>query len=219
MKVALFDLDHTLIPFDSGLAWTRFLIERGVLEPAAETRYVGFGLQYMAGTLDIHAMHRANVEPLRRYPLETLHRWASAFEQVIEPRIPKSMRALVERHRAAGDVCAIVTATTRLIATPVARLFDVEHLLATEAACAGGSLTGEIDGLPCYREHKLTHVARWLETFGHSLQSLERSWFYSDSAGDLPLLLAVTDPVAVTPDARLLEKARALGWPVIDNRH
>ena len=216
MDLALFDLDHTLIPFDSGMAWTRFLVERGVLEPAAETRYIGYGLQYMAGTLDIHAMHRANVEPLRRYPMETLLQWASEFQAAIEPRIPAAMRALVERHRQAGDACAIVTATTRLIAQPVARLFGIETLLATEAACAGGSLTGEIEGLPCYREHKLTHVARWLAKLGHTLQSVERSWFYSDSAGDLPLLLAVTDPVAVSPDARLRAKAKEFGWPVIE---
>jgi HAD superfamily hydrolase (TIGR01490 family) len=218
MRVALFDLDHTLIPFDSGLEWTRFLIGRGRLDAIAEARYIGFGLQYVAGTLDIHAMHRANVEPLRHHPLETLHAWACEFEAEIAPRVPASMRALVDRHRNEGHLCAIVTATTRLIAAPLARIFGVHHLLATEAGAVDGLLTGDIAGVPCFREHKLTHVDEWLAGQGTRLQTVERSWFYSDSIGDLPLMNAVTDPVAVTPDASLRAEAAQRGWPVIDNR-
>jgi HAD superfamily hydrolase (TIGR01490 family) len=162
-------------------------------------------------------MHRANVEPLRHHPIETLRGWAREFETEIAPRVPNSMRALVDRHRDDGHVCAIVTATTRLIAAPLARIFGVAHLLATEAATSGGLLTGDIVGLPCFREHKLTHVARWLAGQGATLPTVERSWFYSDSIGDLPLLQAVTDAVAVAPDARLRAEALRRGWPVIDN--
>jgi phosphoserine phosphatase len=116
-------------------------------------------------------------------------------------------------------LCAIVTATQRFIAEPFGRLFCITDVLATDAATAEGAsgsvLTGEIAGEPCFREHKLTHVKRWLAQRRTSLEAFERSWFYSDSASDLPLLGAVSHPVAVRPDERLLARARAQGWPVI----
>ncbi len=219
MNLALFDLDHTLIPFDSGMAWTRFLVERGVLPAQAEAQYLDFCHQYVAGTLDIHAMHRANVAPLLRHSRAQLSAWALEFEARVAPRIPTDMQALVRKHLDAGDLCAIVTATTRFIAEPFGRLFRIDDVLATEAATESGrpeaALTGEIAGDPCYREHKLTHVNAWLSLRQMRLVDFERSWFYSDSASDLPLLKAVSDPVAVQPDERLLACARAAGWPVL----
>ncbi|MES2991247.1 MAG: HAD family phosphatase [Pseudomonadota bacterium] len=220
MNLALFDLDHTLIPFDSGMAWTQFLVERGVLPADAEATYLGYCEQYVAGTLDIHAMHAANVAPLSRVPRAQLAQWAGEFEHALRPRIPADMRALVQRHLAAGDLCALVTATTRFIAEPCARLFGLTHVLATEAMTINGSphgaLTGAIDGLPCFREHKADHVQRWLGQRGTTLAAFERSWFYSDSISDLPLLAAVTDPVAVRPDARLREHALRAGWRIVE---
>jgi HAD superfamily hydrolase (TIGR01490 family) len=219
MRLALFDLDHTLIPFDSGLAWTRYLVGVGALDADAQARYLDFCHQYVAGTLDIHAMHRASVAPLRRFSAAQLRRWRDGFEAEVAARIPAAARDLVRRHRDAGDLCAIVTATTRFVAEPFARALGVEHLVATEWAEEAGVPTGEIDGLPCYREGKLTRVQAWLNAqFGSAagLPDVRRSWFYSDSASDLPLLRAVTDPVAVSPDDRLRAYAVEAGWPVIE---
>lgn len=214
--LALFDLDHTLVPFDSGMQWTRFLIRRGRLPAQAEARYLDFCFQYAAGTLDIHAMHAGNFSHLADRDWPTLQAWAREFETEIAPQIPATRRALVQRHLDAGHLCAIVTATTRLIAEPLARLFGVPHLLATEAVLIEGRPTGAIDGLPCFRAHKLDHVQAWLARLGHArgLAGFERSVFYSDSISDLPLLQAVDEPVAVCPDARLRAQALASAWPV-----
>jgi HAD superfamily hydrolase (TIGR01490 family) len=216
MRLALFDLDHTLIPFDSGMAWTRFLVQRGRLPADAEARYLAFCHQYVAGTLDIHAMHRANLLPLLRYPRAELQQWALEFEHHIAPQLPASRLALVQRHLDDGDLCAIVTATTRLIAEPLARLFGLQHLVATEAAVEAGAFTGEIAGEPCFRDHKPSRVRSWLAQQGLRLEAFEESHFYSDSASDLPLLTSVTHPVAVDPDARLLAHAHAAGWRVLE---
>jgi HAD superfamily hydrolase (TIGR01490 family) len=221
MRLALFDLDHTLIPFDSGMAWTQFLVSAGVLPPSAESEYLGYCRQYIDGTLDIHAMHRATVAPLARFPRPLIAQWGREFELRVAERVPEAMRALVQQHLDAGDLCAIVTATTRFVAEPFSRLFGVPNLLATEAATADGapdgSLTGEIAGLPCFREHKRERVVQWLaERTPTALAEFERSWFYSDSASDLPLLQAVSDPVAVRPDAKLLSHAHQAGWRVLD---
>ena len=217
MRLALFDLDHTLIPFDSGMAWTQHLVRQGALEPAAEQRYLDFCHQYVAGTLDIHAMHRANMAPLAAFSTQQLQAWRDTFALAMQAQLPPGMRALVERHRAQGDVCAIVTATSRWVAEPFAQGFGIEHLVATEAVMSYGRPGPEIDGLPCFREHKVTKVDAWLAALGAPpLAAAQASWFYSDSASDLPLLQAVRHPVAVRPDARLRAHALSAGWPVLD---
>ena len=216
MNLALFDLDHTLIPFDSGMAWTRFLVDSGRLPADAERRYLDFCHQYVAGTLDIRAMHRASVAPLAAHSSEEVRTWARLFEPSVAPRIPADRLALVRAHRQAGDLCAIVTATTAFIAEPFARMFGVADLLATQPAMHEGAFNGEIVGEPCFREHKLTHVLAWLARRGSRLHDFDESWFYSDSVSDLTLLSAVTDPVAVCPDDRLRTRAVEQGWPVID---
>jgi len=219
MKLALFDLDHTLIPFDSGMAWTKFLVEAGALPPQAELRYLDFCHEYLAGTLDIHAMHRASVAPLAAFSAAQLVRWRDAFEREMWHRLPSEMHALVRRHREAGDLCAVVTATTRFVAEPFARGFGIADLIATESVSADGVPTGEIDGLPCFREHKVTKVQAWLAARAapeRDLAAFDASWFYSDSASDLPLLAAVSHPVAVRPDVRLRAHAQAAGWPIVE---
>jgi len=223
-KLALFDLDLTLIPFDSGMAWTQFLIRRGILPADAEDRYLAFCHEYIAGTLDIHAMHRANMRPLLQVPRPTIAQWQQEFASELAPRLPQASLALVQRHRADGDLCAIVTATTELISGPIAHLFGIDHLVATRPATVdgleGGPFTGEIVGEPCYRQHKVSRIADWLATrppgAGRNLGEFEQSWFYSDAIGDLPLLDAVSHPVAVSPDERLRAHALRSGWPILE---
>ena len=217
--LALFDLDHTLLPFDSGMAWTRFLVGEGALPAQAEADYLDHCRQYVAGALDIHAMHRACVAPLRKVEASQLAAWLAAFERQLAPCVPATSLALVRQHQEAGHRCVLVTATTRFLAEPCARLFGIEQVLATEAVRDDGGLTGEILGLPCYREHKLTRVSQWLAGRAPpvaGLAALDASWFYSDSASDLPLLAVVSNPVAVNPDARLRAHALAAGWPVLE---
>ncbi len=224
MVLALFDLDHTLIPFDSAMAWTRWLIARGVLPPAAEGRYLAACQHYVEGTLDIRALHRAALQPLAAYGLTTLRQWGHEFEASVRELVPATTLALVRGHREAGDLCAIVTATTRILAEPFARLFDIEHLVATEAALVPGTgheafgshLSGEIEGEPCTGAYKPAHVARWLASLGLALGDFEHSVFYSDSVGDLPLFEAVDEPVAVHPDLKLRALAQARGWRIVE---
>ena len=220
MKLALFDLDHTLIPFDSGMAWTRFLVRAGALEPDAEARYLEYCRQYVAGTLDIHAMHYANMAPLAAFKPEQVRSWQAEFAAEIGSALPSSALRRVASHLERGDLCALVTATSRLVAEPFARAFGFEHLLATQAVLVNGRPSGAVEGLPCYAEHKLAHVQAWLVQRAappRELAQFEASWFYSDSASDLPLLAAVSHPIAVRPDERLRAHAAAAGWPIIES--
>ncbi|MFM2066901.1 MAG: hypothetical protein RLZZ584_1810 [Pseudomonadota bacterium] len=214
--LALFDLDHTLIAFDSGGAFTRWLSERGHLGPDFEPTYLAYCHDYAAGRLDIRAMHRYTVGTLARYGDAQLQAWLAEFEQAMAPRITPAALALVQSHRERGDLCVLVTATTRFIAEPFARLLGITHVLATEAERdARGRLTGEIAGEPCFREHKCSHVERWLAVRGRTLASFAASSFYSDSLHDLPLLQAVRCPVVVDGDSALLAHAQVQGWATL----
>jgi HAD superfamily hydrolase (TIGR01490 family) len=217
--LALFDLDHTLIAFDSGGAFTRWLAGRGVLDNGFEAQYIAYCRDYAAGRLDIRAMHQYTVGALAPFPSAQLQAWLDEFEAEVAVRITPAALALVQSHQLRGDLCALVTATTRFIAEPFARLFGIDHVLATEPERDGqGRLTGAIVGDPCFRVHKCGHVERWLGAQGLALGDFTHSSFYSDSVHDLPLLQQVRRPVAVDADAALLAHAQAQRWDLLSLR-
>ena len=161
------------------------------------------------------AMHRFTVGALAGHAPQRIDAWLTEFEATIAPRIPPDSLALLREHAAQGHLCALVTATSRLVAAPFARALGLAELLCTEPERdARGHVTGGIVGVPCFREHKRTHVEAWLAGRGTGWTAVRRSWFYSDSMNDLPLLSAVSDPVAVNPDAVLRSHAVRLGWPM-----
>ena len=216
MRIALFDLDHTLIPFDSGSLFTRHLASLGALDDGFEAEYLDYCRRYADGTVDMLAMHRFTVGALGRHDPATLAQWMHDFRGTIAPRVPPAALELVARHRASNHACALVTATTRFVAEAFASVFGLDDVLATEPEIdASGRYTGEIVGQACFREHKIAHVQAWLARRGTRWEDVERSWFYSDSINDLPLLQAVTDPVVVDPDAALRAHASANGWPIM----
>ena len=216
MQIALFDLDHTLIPFDSGSMFTRHLASLGALDDGFEAQYLEYCRRYADGTVDMMAMHRFTVGALGVHDPATLAQWLLDFRATIAPRVPPAARELVARHLAARDACALVTATTRFVAEAFASVFGLTEVLATEPESDDqGRYTGEIVGMACFREHKIAHVQAWLARRGARWEDVERSWFYSDSINDLPLLEAVTDPVVVDPDPALRAQALARGWPIM----
>jgi HAD superfamily hydrolase (TIGR01490 family) len=217
MRLALFDLDNTLLAGDSDYEWGQFLVDRGILErDAYEAQNRAFYEQYKAGTLDIHEFLGFALRPLAEHTPQELDRWHGEFMQSrIRPMIRAPARALVQRHLQDGDLCAIITATNSFVTRPIAREFGIEHLIATDPEQREGQYTGGVTGIPCFRDGKVQRLDAWLSERGQSLASFGRSWFYSDSLNDLPLLERVTDPVAVDPDDTLRAHADRRGWPVM----
>jgi HAD superfamily hydrolase (TIGR01490 family) len=213
-RLALFDLDHTLLPIDSDFEWGSFLARKGVVDGVwFARRNEEFYEQYKAGTLDMVAFLEFGLAPLAAHDHPTLAEWHAEFMcDVIEGHVHASALALVDKHRDAGDLCAIVTATNAFVTAPIARRFGVEHLIATIPAQVDGRFTGGVRGEPCFREGKVTRVTAWLESLGAAWQSLASSTFYSDSRNDIALLEHVTIPVATNPDDTLRAHATARGW-------
>ena len=220
MRLALFDLDNTLLAGDSDYEWGQFLVDRGVIEREEyESQNRAYYDQYVAGTLDIHEFLGFALRPLAAHEPADLDRWHGEFMAArIRPMIGAQARQLVRKHLNAGDLCAIITATNSFVTRPIAREFDVEHLIATEPERINGRFTGKVAGIPCFREGKVKRLDEWLAGRGKPLADFVESTLYSDSHNDLALLERVTRPVAVDPDEQLAATARQRGWPVISLR-
>lgn len=218
MRLALFDLDNTLLAGDSDFEWAQFLIDQGVLDRELyEARNKHFYEQYKAGTLDIHEFLDFQLKPLARHPREQLDEWHREFmRERIAPIMTQKARDLVQSHE--HDARAIVTATNSFVTMPIAREFGIEYLIATEPQQRDGEFTGKVEGVPSFREGKIVRVEAWLAEHGLSWASFTETWFYSDSLNDLPLLDKVSHPVAVDPDETLKEHALTRGWMIISLR-
>ena len=217
-NLCLFDLDDTLLPFDSDHAWGEFVIAQGWVDAATFRRgNDAFYAQYRAGELDIHAYIAFATVPLRaRSPAELDAAHARFMRSVIAPGLRPAARELVQTHQARGDLVALVTATNDFITSPIARAFGIAELLAVRLARGpGGTITGGIDGTPSYRAGKVTRVHEWLAARGERLAGFERISVYSDSVNDLPLLELATDPVATNPTPALATIARERGWRIL----
>lgn len=217
MRLALFDLDNTLLGGDSDHAWGDWLCERGILDGATyKARNDAFYQDYLAGHLNITDYLNFTLDIFGRTEMAQLQVWHEQFmAECIEPIILPKGLALLDEHRAAGDKLLIITATNRFVTAPIAARLGVDTLLATECEMVDGRYTGRTTDVPCFREGKVTRLERWLQETGFDLSD---SSFYSDSMNDLPLLEQVSRPVAVDPDPNLLAEAQKRGWPVISLR-
>ncbi len=218
MNLALFDLDHTLLPLDSDHEWGEFLVKTGAVDPVTfAARNDAFYAQYEAGTLAPVEYLEFSLGTLAKFSNQQLDDWQLAYmRDVIEPKILPAARDLVKQHQDAGDLVAIVTATNRFVTAPIARALEVEHLLAAEPEFGDdGRPTGKLVGIPSSGAGKIAHTNAWLAARGQALQDFERSYFYSDSQNDIPLMSLVTHPVATNPNALLAAHAQAHGWPII----
>jgi HAD superfamily hydrolase (TIGR01490 family) len=220
LQLVLFDLDNTLLAGDSDFEWGRFLINLGVLDEELHlARNAQFYEDYKQGTLDIHAFLEFQLKPLSTHPRAQLDAWHAKFmQQVIRPIITPQSRALVEKHRANGDLMVVITATNSFVTAPIARELGILHLIGTIPEEVNGEFTGRVSGVPSFKEGKVTRLLQWLESRGETLQSFDATWFYSDSHNDLPLMKLVDHPVAVDADPVLTEYAKANGWPRISLR-
>jgi HAD superfamily hydrolase (TIGR01490 family) len=218
MKLALFDLDHTLLPIDSDYSWGQFTHTLGWVDAHEFTRQNDeFYAHYQAGTLDIHEYVRFATKAFRERPLqEALVAREKFMHEVVLPAIRSQSLDLLKKHRAAGDQLMIITATNEFVTRPIATALGVEELIAVELERdALGHYTGEIRGIASMRDGKVKRLEEWLSRRGLDWGSVETT-FYSDSRNDLPLLERVNHPIATNPDSYLRDVATQRGWPILD---
>lgn len=218
-SIALFDLDHTLLPLDSDYQWADFLARTGRAGDPVEAvrRNEDLMDRYNQGLLTAEESAEFMLGLLTRGSPEELLAWQDEFMQaIILPSITPAARELLAQHQDQGHLVAIVTATNEFVTRPIAAALGVQHLIATTPEMQDGRYTGKISGVPSFQTGKITRVNQWLDGMGQSLADFERSWFYSDSPNDLPLMEVVSDPVATNPSDRLRAVALERGWTIID---
>jgi HAD superfamily hydrolase (TIGR01490 family) len=213
--LALFDLDHTLMPHDSDEQWVAFLVEQGALDAirydAANCELIARYNRGEAGSVEFTEFY---LSTLTGFDDAELLRWREKYlVRIIRPRISKAAKTLVERHVAAGDRLLLTTAVFRFLADPIAAEFGIHDVIATEAEQIDGRYTGRVAGVPNIREGKYERLVTWLASRGEKIADFRECWFYGDSLNDLPLFTHVTHPVVVNADPVLAAHARHMGWP------
>lgn len=218
-RLALFDLDHTLLPLDSDYQWADWLARTGRAGDPAEAQRRNDDLmnRYNAGNLTAEQAAEFMLGLLARTDSAELALWHELFmQEIIRPSIQPIAQKLVQQHLEQGDLCAIVTATNEFVTAPIARAFGIPHLIATVPEYRNGRYTGAIQGIPSFKEGKITRVNAWLARLNLTLTDFEQSFFYSDSPNDIPLLEVVTHPIATNPSPTLREVAQTRGWPILE---
>jgi HAD superfamily hydrolase (TIGR01490 family) len=219
LKLALFDLDHTLLPIDSDHAWGEFTVEIGWRDADAfKRRNDAFFEAYKRGELDSENYLMFATEAIRQQgATKSIAAHAEYMRAVIEKHIKPQALRLLEQHRAAGDHMVMITATNEFVTRPIAQRFDIEHLIAVQLETdESGWYTGRWRGTPSFKEGKVQRLLQWLHERGKTWDDVQHSTFYSDSMNDLPLLEKVHEPVATNPDPRLRALAQERGWRILD---
>ncbi|WP_288490818.1 HAD family hydrolase [uncultured Acinetobacter sp.] len=213
MKLALFDLDHTLLNTDSDHSWGEFLVNEGLVDPVHHRQMNDkFYEDYKAGQLDPIAYNEFVFEFLTQNTPEVLIELHALFMQkVIRPQMrPKGFDA-IQKHQDLGHEIVGITATSDFITAPIFRAFGITEIIATTAEVQEGKYTGKVAGTPCYQQGKLVRLEQWLAG-----RNVEESWAYSDSINDRFLLEYATHAIAVNPDDRLEKLAKAQNWQIQD---
>jgi len=218
VRLAIFDLDNTLIAGDSDHSWGEFLVRKKLVDEQVYAQANDrFYQDYKLGTLDIHQYLAFSLAPLQQHSMIELERLHQEFmRDNIEPMMLPKSASLLQQHRDQGDYLLIITATNSFVTRPIARYLGVDDILATEPEVQNNRYTGRTTGTPCFQEGKVIRLQEWLKQ--HQRQ-LDDAFFYSDSINDLALLEQVANPVAVDPDERLAKVAEEKGWQIISLRN
>lgn len=219
LSLALFDLDHTLLPLDSDYHWADFLARNGHVGDPEEALRQNDELmdRYNQGNLSAAESFAFMLGLIANTPIAQLKQWqADYMQQVIQPAITAPAQALVKQHQQKGHLCVLVTATNEFVTAPIAKLFGFEHLIATIPEQQGDRFTGKVAGIPSYQEGKITRVDQWLAEQNLARDQFSRIWFYSDSINDLPLMREVSDPVATNPCPQLRAYAEENQWDILE---
>lgn len=216
MALVIYDLDDTLLNEDCSRLWLRFLMDQGLADADILQQEARLDEDYRRGTLDMNDYLLMQLGPHIGSSLQQATTEVDLFiRQYIEPHIRPSALENIRQHQANGDRCLVVSASVRFLVAPIANYLGIEDAIGVEIELDNEIITGKADGVICYQEGKVIRLNEWLEING---ESLEGSWFYSDSHNDLPLLNKVCNPVAVSPDEKLRAVANDNGWSIYEWR-
>ena len=215
-NLAIFDLDNTILNGDSDYSWINFLIEKRLVDKDEyERKNKYFYDQYYQGKLNYDEWAEFALTTIKGKKPEDIEDILSKFlSEIIEPMINIYALKLLHDHTHNNDIMLLASATNSVIVEPIAKRLGFENIVSTEVEIIDEIYTGKVLGIPALSEGKLIKVKEWM--LQNSIESFDNTSFYSDSINDLPLLAAVSKPVAVNPDDMLREECRKRSWEIID---
>lgn len=215
-ELLIFDLDNTLLAGDSDRNWGIFLAEQKVVESSYLDESEKFYNNYYDGSLDIDGFLSFCLKPLIENDMEYLLKLRQQFiEDKIKPIVTQPGKEIINHAIQNGKTVVIATATNDFVTRPIADLFNVQTLIATEFEIKNKQFTGKVIDTPCFREGKLNKVQKWVDDNNFDLS---KASFYSDSFNDLPLLEKVKTPVIVDGDDKLVEIGKNRDWDCVSFR-
>jgi HAD superfamily hydrolase (TIGR01490 family) len=215
-ELLIFDLDNTLLAGDSDRNWGIFLAEQEVVESSYLDESEKFYDNYYDGSLDIDGFLSFCLKPLIENNMEYLLKLRQQFiEDKIKPIVTQPGKEIINHAIQNGKTVVIATATNDFVTRPIADLFNVQTLIATEFEIKNQQFTGKVIDVPCFREGKLNKVQKWVDDNNFDLS---KASFYSDSFNDLPLLEKVKTPVIVDGDDKLVEIGKNRDWDCVSFR-
>ena len=215
-NLAIFDLDNTILNGDSDYSWINFLIEKRLVDADEyERKNKYFYDQYYQGNLNYDEWAEFALTTIKGKKSEEIEDILSKFLcEIIEPMINIYALKLLHDHAHNNDIMLLASATNSVIVEPIAKRLGFKNIVSTEVEIIDEIYTGKVLGIPALSEGKLIKVKEWM--LQNSIESFDNTSFYSDSINDLPLLAAVSKPVAVNPDDMLREECRKRSWEIID---
>ena len=215
-ELLIFDLDNTLLAGDSDRNWGIFLSEQQIVDASYLNESERFYDNYYEGSLDIDGFLSFCLKPLVANDMSLLVKLREQFiEEKIKPIVTKAGKELIDMAHSEGKKVIIATATNDFVTRPIADIFNVSVLIATEFEIKNNSFTGKVIGAPCFRDGKLNKVTKWISDNNFDLS---KASFYSDSFNDLPLLEKVKNPIVVDGDDKLREIGKKNNWECISFR-
>jgi len=205
-------MDLTLIRVNSGTLWIRWLRERGEISLYEMMRALAWIAQYKLSLLDMEAVATKVIASMRgQAERELIDKAREFFDGLIASEVAPKGLAAIEQHRKEGHVVAILSSSTPYVVEPLAQHLGIEHAICTRMNIADGCFDGTHRKPTCYGAGKV----HWAEAFAREHDvDLAKSFFYTDSYTDLPMLERVGVARVVNPDTRLRRHAKRVGWEV-----
>ncbi len=212
---AFFDLDRTLLRGASGPIITGGLRSHGLVpDRSIPGESLLFGVFNVIGeTLPSMALTRQGARAAKGWSVKDTRAAAESIAQELVDAVEPFAREVIEDHKAAGRSVVLATTTPVDLVRPFAELLGMDDVLATHYRIAeDGTYDGTIDGEFVWNRGKAREVAEWARA---NKVDLDKSYAYSDSIFDVPLLSSVGHPVAVNPDPRLFAFAKLWRWEMV----
>ncbi|ADM89743.1 putative HAD-superfamily subfamily IB hydrolase [Candidatus Zinderia insecticola CARI] len=215
MNIVIFDLDNTLIPLDSDYEWNIFLKKKKLINKKNIKKNKNWYKKYLKGNLDCYKYLKFVFKILSKFDINFIKNIRNKFiNNIIKININKSIIKLINNHKNNGDLILIITATNYFITKPISKVLNL-FLIAAKPKINNKKIINKLINYPTYSFFKIINIKKFLFLKNKNFLNFKKSYFYSDSKNDIPLLSIVTNPIITNPNKKFRKYAIKKKWSII----